>query len=595
MAARLVQLAEDELEILCDQRGDAYAFIEDADGNQLLPVRGGMFKGHLAEAEFDRTGQVPGAETIRAALTIIEARARRGRRLVLANRVARGEDGAIWIDMADKNGRAIRVTPDGWEIVDRPPPLFRRYAHQQSLPVPIHGGDARKMLEFVNLPDPRDRMLFVISTVTALVPDIPQPLMIFVGPQGSAKSTAACMRRRLVDPSATPTLITKNQPDEVVLALDQNYMPILDNVTAIAGWYSDILCQAVTGGSFAKRQLFTDQDQVLMTFRRPITITALNLPRTPADLPDRALVLSFERIDATKRMPERQLWAKFETELPSIFGGILDLLAHAMSCQDSISLPALPRMADFAQWGAAAASAVKDGTDQFLRALTDNSNQRDIMVTDDDGVGAAIKRFAKELETDWRGTPTDLWNVLTELQGDNCNWREWPRRPADLSKRLTALQAVLVSQGIHIRSFRTSGSRMWEISPPDPPTPPVSENAVTAVIAVTHKANSEAEPVPPGSDGNSDSNDGSDGNSDGSKIAVTPKVAETRHQVTQMTAVTAVTAFPKTGGTFGPPHINCLADAIERSLTQARQAAINSRDRKNDSGTEPGAEGVGNG
>ena len=588
MAARLVQLVEDELEILCDQRGDAYALIEGVDGNQLLPVRGGMFRGHLAEAEFDRTGQVPGAETIRAALTIVEARARRARRVVLANRVARGEDGAIWIDMADKNGRAIRVTTDGWEIVDRPPPLFRRYAHQQPLPVPVRGGDAWKVLDFVNLPDPRDRILFVISTVTALVPDIPQPLMIFIGPQGSAKSTAACMRRRLVDPSATPTLITKNQPDEVVLALDQNYMPILDNVTAIAGWYSDILCQAVTGGSFAKRQLFTDQDQVLLTFRRPIIITALNLPRTPADLPDRALLLNFERIEATKRMPERQLWAKFEAELPSIFGGILDLLAHAMARLDSIQIPALPRMADFAQWGAAAASAMKDGTDKFLRALTDNSNQRDIMVTDDDGVGAAIKRFVKGLEADWRGTPTDLWNALTELQGANCNWREWPRRPADLSKRLTALQAVLVSQGIQIRSSRSSGGRMWEISRPELPTPPVPENAVTAVIVVTPEANPEAEPVPAGSDGSSDSNDG---NRDGSGIAVTPKVAERRQQAAKVTAMTAVTASSDTGGTYGPAHRSRLGDAIGRSLKRTRMAGNNTRGRKDDSGSEPGWKG----
>jgi len=463
MAARLVKIAEDELEILCDERGDAYAFIEGVDGNQLLPVRGGAFKGFLAETEFNRSGQVPGSETIRAALTIIEARARRGRRVTLANRVARGENGAIWLDMADKTGRAIRVTGDGWEIVDRPPPLFRRYAHQQPLPIPVHGGNAMKILDFVNLPDPKDRMLYVVSTAVALVPHIPQPIMIFVGPQGSAKTTAAKIRRCIIDPSATPTIITKSDPDEVVLALDQHYLPILDNVTRIPGWLSDILCQAVTGGSFTKRQLYSDLDLVLLSFRRPITITAINLPQTPPDLPDRALVLNFE--PPTKRLREDELWPKFEAELPAILGGMLDMLAHAMLCQDMYVIPELPRMADFGQWGAGAADALPGGMKLFLEALADNSAQRDITVTDDDIVGAAIKTFAESLESPWIGSPTELLTKLSAMSGVATQSRAWPRQAAGLSRRLTALQAVLASQGIMISWHKTGGNRYWRVLP----------------------------------------------------------------------------------------------------------------------------------
>jgi hypothetical protein len=335
------------------------------------------------------------------------------------------------------------------------------------LPIPVHGGNAWTILDYVNLPNPKDQILYVISIVTALVHYIPQPLMIFVGPQGSAKTSAARARRCIVDPSATPTLLTKNDPGELVLALDQNYMPILDNVTAISGWCSDLLCQAVTGGSFTKRQLYTDQEQVLLTFRRPITITALTMPRTPADLPDRSLVLNFERIESTSRVRERELWARFDAELPQIFGGILDLLAHAMLCEDVILLPDLPRMADFAQWGAAAASAVDGGQDRFLEALADNSAQRDIVFTDDDVVGAAIKKFALGLEFAWHGSPTDLWNKLSQQSGVDTHWREWPQRAAGLSKRLIALQPVLASQGIIIRSYKSHGNRYWEITTRD--------------------------------------------------------------------------------------------------------------------------------
>jgi hypothetical protein len=240
-------------------------------------------------------------------------------------------------------------------------------------------------------------------------------------------------------------------------------MPIMDNVTRIPVWHSDILCQAVTGGSFTKRQLFSDQDQVLLNFRRPITITAINLPQTPPDLPDRALVLHFER--PAVHLREDGLWQTFEAAVPEILGGMLDMLVHAMICQDMHIIPDLPRLADFAQWGAAAADTVPGGMERFLEALADNSAQRDITVTDDDIVGAAIKTFAESLEFPWSGSPTELLNKLSVMPGIASQSRAWPRQASGLTKRLTALQAVLASQGIVIRWYKAGGNRFWEVRP----------------------------------------------------------------------------------------------------------------------------------
>jgi hypothetical protein len=461
---RMVRFAVEETELLTDDRNEGHSNIDDEDGIRLMAVRSADFRSLLGKIDYDRTGKVPGTQAIRSAVNIIEAIARRGRRITPSNRVARGEDGAIWLDMADKAKRAIRVTAEGWEIIDRPPPLFRRYKHQLAFPIPVRGGDAWKVLKFVNIPNPNDQILYVTSLVAALVPGIPQAVMIFLGSQGSAKTTAARIRRQIIDPSATPTLITMSRRGELVLALDQHYMPILDNVTAIPGWYSDIICQAVTGASFTKRMLRTDTEEVLLAFRRPIIMTALTLPRTPADLPDRALILNFERIEPTKRLRERELWAEFEAELPAIFGGVLDLLVHAMACQGSLQLPELPRMADFAHWCAAVASAQEGGVERFLQALSDNSLQRDIDVTDDDLVGSAVKKFAEGLTRPWRGSPTELWNKLGALPNVNQRLREWPRRAADLSKRLTTLLSVLISQGVVVRSYKQHGNRFWEVS-----------------------------------------------------------------------------------------------------------------------------------
>jgi hypothetical protein len=51
--------------------------------------------------------------------------------LELSNRFAM-RDGVIYIDLADKRWRAIKVTAAGWEILDKPHVMFRRYSHQQA-------------------------------------------------------------------------------------------------------------------------------------------------------------------------------------------------------------------------------------------------------------------------------------------------------------------------------------------------------------------------------------------------------------------------------------------------------------------------------
>ena len=136
-----------------------------------------------------------------------------------------------------------------------------------------------------------------------------------------------------------------------------------------------------------------------------------------------------------------------------------------MLCQDMYVIPELPRMADFGQWGAGAADALPGGMKLFLEALADNSAQRDITVTDDDIVGAAIKTFAESLESPWIGSPTELLTKLSAMSGVATQSRAWPRQAAGLSRRLTALQAVLASQGIMISWHKTGGNRYWRVLP----------------------------------------------------------------------------------------------------------------------------------
>ena len=113
-------------------------------------------------------------------------------------------------------------------------------------------------------------------------------------------------------------------------------------------WISDALCRAVTGKGFSKRALYTDDEDVIQTYRRCVGLNGINVAAHKPDLLDRSILFVLDPILASQRKWEQQFWSEFEDIRPLLFGAILDGLSRAMALRDSIQLEGLPRMADFA-------------------------------------------------------------------------------------------------------------------------------------------------------------------------------------------------------------------------------------------------------
>jgi hypothetical protein len=69
-----------------------------------------------------------------------------------------------------------------------------------------------------------------------------------------------------------------------------------DNLSALPPWLSDTLCRLASGGSFAVRRLYTDQDEVLFDAARPVILNGIEEDVTRPDLADRALFLTLPSI-----------------------------------------------------------------------------------------------------------------------------------------------------------------------------------------------------------------------------------------------------------------------------------------------------------
>jgi hypothetical protein len=115
----------------------------------------------------------------------------------------------------------------------------------------------------------------------------------------------------------------------------------------LPAWLSDALSRLASGGSFAVRQLYTDDEEVLFKAARPTLLNGIGR----SDLADRAILLTLGPIGEEQRRCETELWREFELARAAILGALLDTAAHGLRAVGSVHLGRLPRMADFATLG----------------------------------------------------------------------------------------------------------------------------------------------------------------------------------------------------------------------------------------------------
>src|SRR5262249_26606615 len=153
---------------------------------------------------------------------------------------------------------------------------------------------------------------------------------------------------------------------------------------------------------------------------------------------DRALLHYLPRIPDERRRPESILWAEFGAAMPEILGGLMNALGRALRDVEKVSLPTLPRMADFAIWSAAAAPACGWQASDFLHASPGKPEPANDLPVE----GYPILPPLREVVAtgSWEGTAAELLNVLQGSVAETVTRsRAWPRSPRGLSDQLRRL------------------------------------------------------------------------------------------------------------------------------------------------------------
>ena len=430
-----------------------------------VAIESNRFSHMLASAYLGTHGTTTTRNAIDEAVFATAAKARyQGTQYKVHVRVAERED-AVYLDLANKQWEAVVVDAAGWRVVADPPAKFRRPRGMLALPTPARGGSIDLLRPFVNVGSQSDYLLLVAWLVMTLRPKGPYPLLSLHGEQGNAKSTTARVLRRLVDPCKALLRRFPKDDHDLMIAANNSWTPAFDNLSYLSREMSDALCQLSTGGGYATRQLYTDSDEAIFDVTRPVLLTSVNEVTTRADLLDRTLVVQCPAIDETKRRTEEEFWAEFETVQPQILGVLLDGVATALASSGTVVSDCPPRMADFANWAAAAMPAWGWDADDFQAAYRGNIATANNIALDDSVLVPVLRRLLAKSGTwpkqeELLGAEV-LLRDLNRIAGETKKLAGWPQRASSLALALRRLAPVLRRSGIEIEFLprQTSGGR----------------------------------------------------------------------------------------------------------------------------------------
>jgi hypothetical protein len=449
-------------ELFHDAAGEGYATVTVESHRETHRLRSRAFRRWLCGRFYAAHKRAPSAQALQDALGVLEARASfDAPEFSVAVRLAAHGD-SILLHLADSEWRSVEATAAGWRIVTKAPVKFIRPRGLLPLPLPVAGGTVAELGRFINVGSEDDWRLAIAWLLAAMRPRGPYPVLVLNGEQGSAKSTTARVLRSLIDPNLSPLRSEPREPRDLAISASNSWLVAFDNLSYLPAWLSDALCRMATGGGFATRGLYTDDEEVIFDAQRPVILTGIEELATRSDLLDRAIVLHLPPLPEERCRPEAELCAEFEKARPRILGALLDVMAGALHESPSVKLPRHPRMADFALWATAAELALGWERGSFLKAYTGNRAEANDLALDASPIAGMLRELA-ELGG-WEGTCGDLLAKLAEEGGDKATRSQsWPKTPRALSGQLRRLAPNLRRAGVNVETRREPGGQRRRI------------------------------------------------------------------------------------------------------------------------------------
>src|SRR5262249_55776954 len=296
----------------------------------------------------------------------------------------------------------------------------------------------------------------------------PYPVLIIHGHQGSAKSTLLTVIRELIDPQTAAHLAEPRSTGDLMVTALNGWMLAFDNLSTLPNWLSDSLCRLATGGGFATRAIYSNDERNVIFAERPIVLSGIDEFVRRGDLADRGVVLHLPLLPQSKRREREELWGEFRELQPRILGGLLHAAAGGLRELRSVRPTGLPRMADFARFGEAVGRGLGWPPDAFLTLYMQNRQEATLSTLEDSILASLLLKNLKLIGAglvNLTGTASDLHRKLTlELDRRTAASASWPKTPALFARELRRLAPILAENGLFVIYKRNMKARMSAIT-----------------------------------------------------------------------------------------------------------------------------------
>lgn len=407
------------------------------------------FSACVSKVYFDMFGVFP-SRTVLQGITAVLAQKKRS----LAKRIAmhrrfgtNGKDLCVDIGGISTN-ETIVLNSKGWSVQNKKCCDFILEASMKELVKPDEFyGDPFLLFKYLNIHE-QEHQLLVLTWLCSLILRIEHPILLLQGAHASGKTTAAERIRSVFDPASPMEMSIPTKEEDLALAFYKNAVCFFDNVGKLSKKVSDMFCKAVTGAGHSKRALFTDSEQVFYEYKRPILMTSICLPTNAEDFLSRCMTIPMNAIQSANRVSESKLDDMFETDLPEILGGVLDLTAKALSLKQYVKLNKRTRMGDFDEFGCAICLALNIHPQKFMETRLEL--EKFACLSGDDA------EFLQALEGLLRDNGGALSMTASELSEDLTDRMDEDLSVLSLGKKLSKHKEALEHVGISYIKSRSN-------------------------------------------------------------------------------------------------------------------------------------------
>lgn len=462
-ALALVDYVRQRAELWTTPLREAYATVPVDTHRETYEIGDGPFADWLVRGWCQLTHTVPRKAAREEAIDTLAclARAQGERREALVRYATVKEDGSrsVYIDLCDEHWRAVRITAQGWSVVDNPPIRFCRYAGAGELPEPVGGGTLDLLRPFIAVAD-EEWPLYLAFLVGCYVPTGTYPVLLASGQQGSGKSTLTEATRRLIDPSAIkPAVGVPSDRENLLIAASRSWLQCYNNVSRITEDDSDFLCCLVEGTSYRRRTKHKDKAETVLSAKRPVLVNGIAQAAVRGDLLDRALLVNIQ--PPAQRRDEQELWASFERDRPAILGALYDAISLALRGWEAVQIEEpRPRLLDFARWATAAEPTLGVSSGTVMAAYRESRQEAQYTAATAWPCWSPLRLLLlSRADRQWSGTASELLAELGRMPDGHAKTRAWPATAQALSMALNRLAPDLASAGLLVESGKSHGAR----------------------------------------------------------------------------------------------------------------------------------------